>query len=44
MPEERDIKKRYEWKLIVSRPVERPKMKDIQATKIVIWKRCTGSK
>jgi hypothetical protein len=44
MPEERGIKKIYKWKLIASRPVERPKtrrmdtvMKDILAMKIVNW-------
>jgi hypothetical protein len=47
MPEKRDIKKIYKWKLIASRPVGCPKirrmhnlMKDIQAMKIVTWKRC----
>jgi hypothetical protein len=47
MPEERDVKKMYKWKLIASSPVRCPKigwicsvMKDIQAIKIVIWKRC----
>jgi hypothetical protein len=47
MPEERDIKKMYKWKLIASRPVGRPKirwmenvMKGIQAMRIVNWKRC----
>jgi hypothetical protein len=48
MPEEKDVKKIYTRKLIASRPVGRPKirwmdnvMKDIQAMKIVNWKRCT---
>jgi hypothetical protein len=47
MTEERDVKKIYNWKLIASRPVGRPKirwknnvMKDIHAMKIVNWKRC----
>jgi hypothetical protein len=47
MPEERDVKKIYKWKLIASRPVGCPTirwmdnvMKDIQAVKIVNWKRC----
>jgi hypothetical protein len=47
MPEEKDLKKIYQWKLIASRAVGRPKirwmdnvMKDIQAMKIVNWKRC----
>jgi hypothetical protein len=47
MPEERDIKKIYEWKLIASRPVGRSRirwmdnvMKDIQAMKIFNCKRC----
>jgi hypothetical protein len=46
MPEERDVKEMCKWKLIASRPVGRPKirwmdnvMKDIQAMKIVNWKR-----
>jgi hypothetical protein len=46
MPEDRDAKKIYKWKLIASRPVGQPKirrmdnvMKDIQAMKIVNWKR-----
>jgi hypothetical protein len=46
MPEERDVKEIYKWKLIASRPVGRPKirwmdnvMKGIQAMKIVNWKR-----
>jgi hypothetical protein len=47
MPGERDVKKIYKLKLIGSRLVGRPKirwmdnvMKDIQAVKIVNWKRC----
>jgi hypothetical protein len=47
MPEERDVKNIYKWKLIASRPVGRLKirwmdnvMKDIQAMKIVNWERC----
>jgi hypothetical protein len=47
MPEEGDVKKIYKWKLIASRPIGHPKirwvdnvMKDIQAMKIVNWKRC----
>jgi hypothetical protein len=47
MPEERDVNKIYKWKLVVSRPVGHPKvrwkdneMKDIQALKIVNWKKC----
>jgi hypothetical protein len=46
MPEERDVKKTYKWKLIASRPAECPKirwmhnvMKGIQAMEIVNWKR-----
>jgi hypothetical protein len=46
MPEERDIKKIYIWKLIASGLVGCPKirwmdnvMKDIQAMKTVNWKR-----
>jgi hypothetical protein len=46
MLEERDVKKIYKWKLIAAGPVGRPKimwvdnvMKDIQAMKIVNWKR-----
>jgi hypothetical protein len=46
MPEDRDVKKIYKWKLIGSRPVGRPKirgtdnvMRDIQTMKIVNWKR-----
>jgi hypothetical protein len=41
----------YEWKLIALRPEGRPKirwmdnvMKDIQAMKIVNWKRCAEDK
>jgi hypothetical protein len=44
MPEERDVKKMYKWKLIASRPVGRPNirwmgnvMKDMQAIEIVNW-------
>jgi hypothetical protein len=51
MSEERDVKKVYKWKLIASRPVGRPKirwmdnvMKDIQAVKIVNWKRCAQAR
>jgi hypothetical protein len=51
MPEERDVKKVYKWKLIASGPVGRPKsrwmddvMKDIQAVKIVNWKRCAQTR
>jgi hypothetical protein len=47
MPEERDVKTIYKWKLIASRPVGRPEItwmddvtKGIQAIKIVNWKRC----
>jgi hypothetical protein len=47
MPEERDVKKIYKWKLIASTPFGCPRirwmdnvMKDIQAMKIVNWKRC----
>jgi hypothetical protein len=46
IPEERDVKKIYKWKLIAPRPIGRPKirwmdnvMKDIQEMKIVNWKR-----
>jgi hypothetical protein len=46
IPEERDVKKIYRWKLVASRPVGRPKimlpdnvMKGIQEMKIVSWKR-----
>jgi hypothetical protein len=42
IPEEIDVKKIFKWKLIASRPAERPKIrwmddvtKDIQAMKIV---------
>jgi hypothetical protein len=45
MPEERDVKKIYKWKLIASRPVGRPKsrwmhnvMENIQAMKIVQYR------
>jgi hypothetical protein len=44
MPEDRDVKKIYKWKLIASGPVGPPKvrsmdnvMKSIQALKIVNW-------
>jgi hypothetical protein len=44
MPEERDVKKIYKWKLIASRPIGRPKirrmdnvMQDIQSMKAVNW-------
>jgi hypothetical protein len=47
MPEGRDVKKVCKWKLIASRPAGRAKirwmdnvLKDIQAVKIVNWKRC----
>jgi hypothetical protein len=47
MSDERGVKKIYKWKLIASRPVERPNikwmdnvMKDIKVMKIVNWKRC----
>jgi hypothetical protein len=47
MPEERDVRKIYEWKLIASRPFGSPQirwmdnvMKGSQAMKIVNWKRC----
>jgi hypothetical protein len=47
VPEEKDVKEMYKWKLIASRPVGRPEirrmdtvMKGIQAMKIVKWKRC----
>jgi hypothetical protein len=43
---ERDVKKIYKWRRIASRPVGHPKirwmgnvMKDIQAMKVVNWKR-----
>jgi hypothetical protein len=46
MPEERDVKKIYKWKVVASMPVKRPKirwidniMKGIQAMKTVNWKR-----
>jgi hypothetical protein len=46
MPEARDLKKIYKWKVITARPVESSKitwmdtvMKDMQAMKIVNWKR-----
>jgi hypothetical protein len=45
VPEERDVKKIYKWKLIASRQVGRPKirstdnvMKDISAMKVISWK------
>jgi hypothetical protein len=48
MPDERDVKKAYKWKLIASRPVALPKIrwidnvvKYIQAMKIVNRKSCT---
>jgi hypothetical protein len=51
VPEERDVKKIYKWKLIVSRPVLRPKircmdtlMNDIQAVKILNWKTCARNR
>jgi hypothetical protein len=51
MPDDRDVKKIYKWKLIASRPVGSPKirwmhnvMKDIQAMKIANWKRCAQGK
>jgi hypothetical protein len=47
MPEERDVKKIYKYKLISSTPVGRAEirwmdnvMNGIQAMKIVNWKRC----
>jgi hypothetical protein len=43
VPEERDVKKIYKWRLVASIPVGRwmdNVMKDIQAMKIVYWKRC----
>jgi hypothetical protein len=47
MSEERNVKKIYKWKLIASRPVERPKimwmdnvMNHIQVMKVVNLKRC----
>jgi hypothetical protein len=47
VPEGREAKKIYKWKLIASRPVGCAKsgwtdnvMKDIQAMKIVNWRRC----
>jgi hypothetical protein len=46
MPEERDVKKIYIWKIIASTPIACPKirwmdnvMKDIQEMKIGNWKR-----
>jgi hypothetical protein len=46
VPEGRDVKKTYKWKLIASRPVGRQRfkwvdnvMRDIQAMKIVNWRR-----
>jgi hypothetical protein len=49
MPEERYVKKIYKWKLIGSRQVGCPKirrtdnvMKNIQAMKVINWKRCVG--
>jgi hypothetical protein len=47
IPKERDVKKKYKWMLIASRPIGRPNsrwmdnvMKDIQAIKAIIdWKR-----
>jgi hypothetical protein len=47
MPEERDVKKLYKWKLIFSGSVGCPRIrwmdnvtKNIQAMKTVNWKRC----
>jgi hypothetical protein len=47
IPEERDVKKIYKWKLIASRPAGcltirwmDNVMKDIRAMEIVNWKRC----
>jgi hypothetical protein len=49
VPEERDVKKIYKWKLIASRLVGSQKirstenvMKNIQAMKVIKWKRCVG--
>jgi hypothetical protein len=46
MPDERDVKKRFKWKLIASRPAGRPKirwmdnvMKGTKSMKVVNWKR-----
>jgi hypothetical protein len=43
MPEERDVKTIYKWKLIASRPVGRwvdTVIKGIQMMETVNWKRC----
>jgi hypothetical protein len=44
MAEERDVKKIHKWKLTARRPVGQwgdNVMEDIQAMKILKWKRCT---
>jgi hypothetical protein len=48
IPEERDLKTIYKWRLIASRPVGHPKirwkdnvMKEIQTMKIINWEKCT---